>query len=388
MEIGGNEDRHVAISDIPRIDNKKERPTIRYGPRPPPFLRYSGHLSQNTPGECGSSRKTADSPILTNWAVSRVAPGTKITPSLGDHGNQSTGDFRAVAANDQTPPRSRKYGLPLSTVRQSATSSTTKKFTDPNAVQSMPRPYDSRGSLVSSTIRPSRVTVNSATPSTSFTSSLGPTYLQNKPYQRPRPTIGDTDVSQRMSTWTRPQMDQPEPETKTHSPLSTPSPRAHTQRYRPRLKISVPPINNSNDRAAETGYERDIRVSVLREPLGPATPSSSRYSTLQEPSPGSVTSPEDEGSNASTLEGQPRYSWMVGFTGTPTVMHVPSESTLMSTRKGKLIPQSNTPSSEYKRALYREQAGSFGLTFMRQGSLSGFEDNSSARARMARCTSH
>jgi hypothetical protein len=43
--------------------------------------------------------------------------------------------------------------------------------------------------------------------------------------------------------------------------------------------------------------------------------------------------------------------------------------------------------SEPKRAFRREQSRPFGLTTMRQQSLNGFAENSSARARMARCTS-
>jgi len=362
---GVSEHWTVVPSDIPHSDYKKERPTVHDGPRSPPSRRgqgYNEYSSRNTPSEGRSSRRTVGTPVPTNWAVSWIAPGGKTepkvsptSPSLTYRGNRSMGDLRAAAAKHPTPLQPGKRGPPppLPTTRP-ATSGTIQESTDPNGVQPVPRSYDTRGTLispVSSTTRPLPVAGNSVTSNTSLTGSLGLISPSNEPHPRPRSAMGNTGTSPQTSTRIQSPTNQPEPNNQTRSPLSTLSP--HTYRYNYETGFGniipkiIPPTPSSDDRAIETGHDRGIGNGVLREPPSPATPSSPRYSASSEPSPGGITSPVDIGSAESTLKGQQRYPWMSDFVGNSTVMQVPSESTVMPTRKErpdiKPLPQRPAP---------------------------------------------
>jgi len=362
---GGSEHWTVVPSDIPHSGYKKERPTMHDGPRSPPSRRgqgYSEYSSRNTPSESRSSRRTMGTPVPTNWAVSWVAAGGKTeskvsptSPSLTYRSNRSMGDLRAAAAKHPTPlqPGKRVPPPPLPMARP-ATSGATQEPPDPNGAQPIPRSYDSRGTLispVSSTTRPLPVAGNSATSSIALTSSLGLISPSNEPHTRPRSALGNTGTSPQTPTWVQSPTNQQEPSNQTRSPPSTLSP--HTYRYNYETGFNsiiakvVPPTPSPDDRAIETGYERGIGNSILREPPSPATPSSPRYSASSEPSPGGITSPVDGGSAESTLKGQQRYPWTGDFTGNSTMMQVPSESTLMPTRKErpdiKPLPQRPAP---------------------------------------------
>ena len=112
----------------------------------------------------------------------------------------------------------------------------------------------------------------------------------------------------------------------------------------------VPPTPNSDNRMAPlimgTGLQRGFGNAVLHEPPSPATPSSPHSSASSESSPGDIVSPVDGGSAELTLKGQQMYPWMGEFAGNSTVMQIPSESTLMPTRKERLdikpLPQQPT----------------------------------------------
>lgn len=350
---GASEHWTVVPSDIPHSDYKKEQPTMHDGPRSPPPRRgqgYGEHSSRNTPSEGRSSRRAVGTRVPTNWAVSWIAPGgkteSKVSPTSPSlyRNNRSTGDLRGTAAKREPPP-------PLPMTRP-ATSGTTQELADLNGVQTIPRSYDSRGTLaspVSSTTRPLPMAGNSAMSSTSLANSLGLISPCNEPHPRPRSAMGNTGTSPQTSARIQSPTNQPEANNQSRSPPSALSPHPYRYNYETGFgsiipKI-IPPTPNSNDRVVESGYERGIGNSVLREPPSPATPSSPRYSASSEPSPGGTTSPADVGSAESTLKGQQRYPWMSDFNS--TVMQVPSDSTLMPTRKErpdiKPLPQRPAP---------------------------------------------
>jgi len=364
---GGSEHWTVVPSDIPHSDYKKER--LHDSPRSPPSRRgqgYSEYSSRNTPSEGRSSRRTVGTPVPTNWAVSWIAPGGKtesrVSPTspsltLTYRNNKSMNDLRA-AARHPTPLQPGKRGPPPPLpMTRPATSGTTQESTDPNGsgAQTMIRSYDSRGTLispVSSTTRPLPVAGNSATSSTPHPSSLGLISPSNEPHPRPRSAMGNTGTSPQTPARIQPPTNQQEPNNQTRPPPSTLSPHPYRYNYETGFgniipKI-VPPTPKSDDRAVETGYERGIGNSILREPSSPATPSPSspRYSASSEHSPGGIISPVDVGSTESTLKGQ-KYPWMGDFLGNSTTMQVPLESTLMPTRKErpdiKPLPQRPTP---------------------------------------------
>ena len=362
---GGSEHWTVVPSDIPHSDYKKERPTIHDGPRSPPSRRgqgYNEHSSRNTQNEGRNPRRTVGTPVPASWAMPWIAAGGKTesklsptSPSLTYRSNKSMGDLRAAAAKHPTPLQPGKRGPPPPLpVARPATSGATQESTDPNGVQPIPRSYDSRGTLISpisSTTRPLPVAGNSATSSTPLTGSLGLISPSNEPHLRPRSAMGNTGTSPQTPVRIQSPTNQPEPNNLSRSPPSTLSP--HTYRYNYETMFGnivpkiVPPTPNSDDRATETGYERGIGNSVLREPPSPATSSSPRYSASSEHSPGGISSPVDVGSAESTLKGQQRYPWMCDLAGTSTVMQIPSESTLMPTRKDrpdiKPLPQRPAP---------------------------------------------
>jgi len=361
----GSEHWTVVPSDIPHSDYKKERPTMHDGPRSPPSRRgqgYSEYSSRNTPGEGRSSRRTVGTPVPTNWTMPWIAAGGKTepkvsptSPSLNYRNNRSMGDLRAAAAKHPTPLQPGKRGPPPPLpMTRPATSGTTQEFADPNGMHPAPRSYDSRGTLispVSSTTRPLPVAGNSATSSTSLTGSLGLISPSNEPYPRPRSAMGNTGTSPQKSGRIQSPTNHPEPDNQARSPPSTLSPHSHRYNYDTGFgsiipKI-VPPTPGSDNRAMETGYERGIGNSILREPPSPVTPSSPRYSASSEPSPGGIISPVDGGSAEPTLKGGQRYPWMGDITGNSTMMQVPSDSTLMPTRKErpdiKPLPQRPAP---------------------------------------------
>lgn len=339
---GGSEHWTVVPSDIPHSDYKKERPTIHDGPRSPPSRRgqgYGEYSSRNAPSEGRGSRRTVGTPVPTNWAVSWIAPGGKTEPkvsptsqSLTFRSNKSMGDLRGAATKHPTPQQSSKRGPPPPPlpITRPATSGNTQESADSSGTQLVPRSYDPRGTLispVSSTTRPLPVAGNSATSSNSITGSLGSFSPSNEPHPRPRSAMGTPpQTSARIQSPTN----QPELNNQTRPPPSTLSP--HSYRYNVIPKI-IPPTSNCDDRAIEIPYERGIGTNVLREPPSPATPSSPRYSASSEPSPGGIISPVDVSSAESTLKGQQRFPRTSDFAGSSTLMQVPSESTLMPTRK-------------------------------------------------------
>ena len=354
---GGSEHWTLLPSDIPQSDYKKERPN-HDGPRSPPSRRQgNGEYSlRNTPSEGRSSKRMAGTLVPTNWAVSWIAPGGKTEPKVSPtsqslyRNNRSMGDLRGTAKH-QTPQSSKRGPPPPLPMTRPATSGTTQEFTDPNCTHPVPRSYDSRNTLISpisSTTRPLPVAGNSATSNTSLTGSL--ISPSNEPYPRPRSAMGNTGTSPQTSTRIQSPTNQPEPSNQTRPPPSTLSP--HAYRYNetgiPSMfpKI-VPPAPNCDDRVIETGRERGIGNSILREPPSPATPSSPRYSASSEPSPRSIASPVDVSSADSTLKGQQRYPWMGDSVGNSTMMQAQSDSTLMPTRKErpdiKPLPQRPAP---------------------------------------------
>ena len=360
----GSEHWTVVPSDIPHSDYKKERPTMHDGPRSPPSRRgqgYNEYSSRNAPSEGRSSRRTVGTPVPTNWAVSWIAPGGKTepkvsptSPSLTYRGNRSMGDLRAAAAKHPTPLQPGKRGPPPPLpMARPATSSTTQELVEHNSVQQTPRSFDSRGNLispVSSTMRPLPVAGNSATSNTSITGSIGLISPSNEPFPRPCSAMGNTVTSPQTSARVQSPTNQTEPNNQARPPLSTLSPHNYRHNYEAGFsniipKI-VPPTLNSDDRTNETGYERSIGNTALREPPSPATPSSPRYSASSEPSPGGMASPVDGGSAESTLKGQQRYPLMGDFTGNSTLMQSTSESTVMPPRKErpdiKPLPQRPT----------------------------------------------
>jgi len=364
---GGSEHWTVVPSDIPHSGYKKERPTIHDGPRSPPSRRgqgYSEYSSRNTPSESRSSRRTL---VPSDWPVSWIAAGGKTEPKLSPtspsltYRNRSMGDLRTAAAKHPTPlqPGKRVPAPPLPTARP-ATSGTTQESTDPNGAQSIPRSHDSRGPLISpvssTTTRPLPVAGNSATTSISLTSSLGLISPSNEPYPRPRSAVGNAGTSPQTSTRIQSPTNQPEPNNQTRSPSSTLSPHPYRYNYETGFSSLIPKVvpatPSSDDRTIETGYERGIGNSVLREPPSPATSSSPRYSASSEHSPGGITSLVDGGSTESTLKGQQWYPWTGDFIGksmigNSTMVQIPSESTLMPTRKErpdiKPLPQRPAP---------------------------------------------
>lgn len=356
----GNEHWTVVPSNIPHSDYKKER--LHDGPRSPP-PRRGEYSSRNTPSEGRSSRRPVGTPVPTNWAVSWIAPGGKTEPKVSPtspslyRGNRSMGDLRAAAAKHPTPlqPGKRVPPPPLPVTRP-ATASTTQELAESNGVQPIPRSFDSRSNLispVSSTTRPLPVAGNSAISCTSITSSIGLVSPSNDLCTRPGSAMGNTGTSPQTSARIQSPTNQTELPNQTRSYPSTFSP--HTYRHNYDVGFSsivpkiVPPTPNSGDRTTETGYERGIGNSVLREPHSPASPSSPRYSVSSEPSPGGITSPVDGSPSESTLKGQPKYPFMTDFAGNSTVMPASSESTMMPPRKErpdiKPLPQRPTQAS-------------------------------------------
>ena len=360
----------VIPSDIPHSDYKKERPTMHDGPRSPAPRRgqgYNEYSPRNTPTEGRSSRRTVGTPVPTNWAVSWIAPGGKTeqkmsptSPSLAYRGNRSMGDLRA-AAKHPTPLQPGKRGPPPPPlpITRPATSSTTHEPVEPNGVQPTPRSSDSRSNLVSpvsSAMRPLPMAGNSATSSTCITSSIGLISPSNEPCQRPCSATGNTGTSPQTSARVQSPTNQTEQNNQARSHPSTLSP--HTYRHNYQAGFSslipkiVPPTPNSDDRTTETGYERGIGNSVLREPPSPATSSSPRYSASSEHSPGGIASPVDGSSTELALKGQQRYPLMGDFSVNSTVMQAPSESTMMPPRKErpdiKPLPQRPTQASVHQ----------------------------------------
>ena len=367
----GSEHWTVVPSDIPHSDYKKERPTAHDGPRSPPSRRgqgYNEYSSRNAPSEGRGSRRTVGTPVPTNWTMPWIAAGGKTeskasptSPSLTYRGNRSMGDLRAAAAKHPTPlqPGKRAPPPPPLPMTRPATSSTTQELVEPKGVQPVPRSFESRSNLISpsssTTTRPLPVAGNSGMSSTSIPGSIGLISPSNEPCPRPCSAMGNTGTSPQSSSRFQPPINHTEPNNQARSPPSTLSPHSYRHNYDPGFsslipKI-VPPTSNSEDRTTDSGYERGIGNSVLREPPSPATPSSPRYSASSETSPGGMASPVDGGSAESTLKGPQWYPQIGDFPGNSTVIQASSESTAMPPRRErpdiKPLPQRPTQASSH-----------------------------------------
>ena len=305
----------VVPSDIPLSDYTEELPTMGDGPRSP--------LSRGGRGNSEDS-------------------------------SRNMGDLRAATATKKQPLQSGKRGPPPPLLMtRPTTSGITQEFPDGNGIHPVPRPHNSRNTLVSpvsSTTRPLPVAGSSATPSTSLASSLGLVSPSNESQPGPRSARDNTGTSPQTSARTQPLGNRQDSTDRTRPPPSTFSPRTYRYNHETGFSSIVPKIvpttPDSHDRAAEVAHEHGIGSDALRGPPSPSTPSSPRYSASSEHSPGDTTSPVDGSSTESTLESRLGYD----LAANSIAMRIRSESTLVPIRKERPvdiepIPQQPPPTT-------------------------------------------